>query len=295
MGGKSPKLLFLFLFFFSFSGAESFCQGFMVRTRQDFGSETLVYLDSKSPTYSVLDDELLQVVYDCTLAFEDRSREKAQAQYVLQVGRSFSKYYSRIQHMADSVLFYSGSPNMTFRNEIYGKANPVLVQDCFYSDFSSSEMTFTGRLVTEDFVYKDDLPETEWTITEETKTILGYQCIKAEGSFRGRNYTVWFSDEIPISAGPWKLRGLPGIILSVEDQGGACSMEAVSVKTGAGKILKADYPYIQVSRKQYQDMQKQFFEKPGVFASQHYSRIKARLVLTNKQNSWPALELLENN
>lgn len=53
----------------------------------------------------------------------------------------------------------------------------------------------------------------EWKINTETKKIGNFTCNKATGYFRGRDYTVWFTKEIPVPFGPWKLQGLPGLVL----------------------------------------------------------------------------------
>ena len=64
---------------------------------------------------------------------------------------------------------------------------------------------------------KDSIPKINWQITNETKEIGSFECLKALCDFRGRNYTAWFSTSIPIPFGPWKLHGLPGLILEAYD------------------------------------------------------------------------------
>ncbi|CAM1350854.1 GLPGLI family protein [Tenacibaculum insulae] len=68
------------------------------------------------------------------------------------------------------------------------------------------------------FTYiKEKKPKINWIITEETKKIGSYLCIKATTEFRGRNYSAWYTPEIAVKYGPWKLQGLPGLILEAYD------------------------------------------------------------------------------
>lgn len=57
-----------------------------------------------------------------------------------------------------------------------------------------------------------------WKIEPEIKQIGNYSCQKASTNFRGRNWTAWFCNDIPFGYGPWKLVGLPGLILEAYDQ-----------------------------------------------------------------------------
>ncbi|CAM2822367.1 GLPGLI family protein [Chryseobacterium flavum] len=56
-----------------------------------------------------------------------------------------------------------------------------------------------------------------WTISDETKKIENYTVQKASAKFGGRSWTAWFSKEIPFNEGPFKFRGLPGLIFELSD------------------------------------------------------------------------------
>ena len=53
----------------------------------------------------------------------------------------------------------------------------------------------------------------DWTLTDNTVTISGYLCKTATCQLHGRQWTVRYCEDIPTTAGPWKLCGLPGLIV----------------------------------------------------------------------------------
>jgi GLPGLI family protein len=61
-------------------------------------------------------------------------------------------------------------------------------------------------------------PTINWLLLEETKKIGSFICNKATATFRGRNYTAWYSLDVKGGFGPWKLQGLPGVILEAYDE-----------------------------------------------------------------------------
>ncbi|HEY4062711.1 MAG TPA: GLPGLI family protein [Puia sp.] len=67
------------------------------------------------------------------------------------------------------------------------------------------------------FLITETLPVIDWRITHDTASFGGLHCQKATTHFRGRDYTVWFCPDLPLPVGPWKLNGLPGVIVEGYD------------------------------------------------------------------------------
>lgn len=89
----------------------------------------------------------------------------------------------------------------------------------------------------EKYFYEEDLPQWNWEISDSTKVILGYECIGAEVDYHGRRWTVWFTPEIPVNAGPWKLEGLPGLILEATAEGNRYSFVADGIQQTGKQIV----------------------------------------------------------
>jgi GLPGLI family protein len=86
-----------------------------------------------------------------------------------------------------------------------------------YKKLSDSKLVTIEYPYGQLFAIEDKMPEINWSIQPDTKEILGLQCQKAVADFRGRTYEAWFTSQLPYSNGPWKLGGLPGLIIEAAD------------------------------------------------------------------------------
>lgn len=136
---------------------------------------------------------------------------------------------SNEKNLERNILFFDHANSVFFGNNYKGdmKAFDSLMSDqaqmntsnFIIQSFADNNFLVSSRSFTREPICAiDHFDHFRWVIQKnETKEILGYTCQKATGEFRGRHYTAWFTSEIPVSAGPYKFRGLPGLILEIYD------------------------------------------------------------------------------
>ena len=73
------------------------------------------------------------------------------------------------------------------------------------------------NLLMNSYLVENPLPAIDWKISSDTATFVGLHCQKATCHFKGRDYIAWFSPDLPVRVGPWKLNGLPGVIVDARD------------------------------------------------------------------------------
>ena len=96
--------------------------------------------------------------------------------------------------------------------------NPSMsLVNSYFKDQSASKLAFMASAGGKLFSVEEKIPVIDWNITQETKEIKGLPCQKATGDFKGRSYEAWFCSQLPYSNGPWKLGGLPGLIIEAYD------------------------------------------------------------------------------
>lgn len=128
--------------------------------------------------------------------------------------------------------------------------NAIVYQTFLYifRSMSDNQMTVYDKAGSLEYgVYTEPLGEIQWEISDSTKTVLGYDCVMATANYHGRDWTVWFATDIPLQEGPWKVTGLPGLILEACESTGQHSFIATGLETSNQEIVPI-YPYQQYDK-----------------------------------------------
>ncbi len=88
----------------------------------------------------------------------------------------------------------------------------------------------------------EPIEKIDWKILNQHKKLDRFECTKAVGKFYGREYEVWFTPDIPVSFGPYKLGGLPGLILQAKSKDNDIKYELRSIETTTNDIEKIQPP-----------------------------------------------------
>lgn len=144
---------------------------------------------------------------------------------VLRIGETQSQFFSWYTFYHDSLWADPNGQKLAeeltlnaFRTRDYSKMPTVkTTKDYIYKNYPEGKITTITKDFKVGFVYEETYAPQNWVIQDSIKQHLGYNCKKAECDFRGRFWTVWFTPDIPIKDGPWKLNGLPGLILEAYD------------------------------------------------------------------------------
>ncbi len=117
--------------------------------------------------------------------------------------------------------------------------------------------------------YSEPIEDVSWEICDSTKAILGYECTMAKADYYGREWTAWFAPDIPIQAGPWKLTGLPGLILEASESSGQHWFSATGIEKSDKEIIPIykGHDYEKMNRKEMLRSQRYGKDHSGALAS----------------------------
>ena len=221
----------------------------------------------------------LKITYRYSFQLDTLSNATYNDRYILEVGRSVSRFYSEYGEIRDSMMHRFAQANRgrdggVNVNSWMGEFDLACYEDVFMNHPEKGQLTVTAKIANSEFYYEEPLPVHDWAIAFETADILGYTCLKAKTHFRGREWTAWYAPELPVNAGPWKFNGLPGAILKLSDSDQRFDYEAIGIaKPESGALIHihdgANTSRVKLKRSDYLAMQRKQWEDPvSLFGAQ---------------------------
>ncbi len=152
---------------------------------------------------------------------------------LLDIDKNGSSYYSRDKFVADSIgkaelekQLKAGGGNISVNR----RERPGLVSYKVTKQYPDFKTYLFKNVSTDKYKIKED-QKPEWKILPEKQKIGTYQTQKAVASFGGREWTAWFTTDLPFQDGPYVFYGLPGLIVKLEDATGSHIMTMIGNKT----------------------------------------------------------------
>ena len=180
---------------------------------------TSTYAQSEKTSF-LLDTALIKVGYDRQVVRDTLNPLNVKNDYLtLQAGKNASAFYSAEYRVEDSLIIFSDTEKFLLLNkdEERRKRRARLEKEVIFRRHDIDQTWSHLRFDLTDWILYESLEKPNWVITDETDIILGFPCIKATTNFRGREWIAFFTPDIPVQEGPWKLYGLPGLILKAYD------------------------------------------------------------------------------
>lgn len=215
--------------------------------------------------YTFFDNSVIEVMYNHDMFDPESKREKDQT-FILQAGKKTLKYSSYGKYQNDSLSYRHKDENdwtwgryqEAAKNFERSTSNYVILNR------ESNELMHMIYFAFEYYYYNEPIPKLRWTMVADSDTLIaGHHCAKATTNFRGRDWTAWYTEEIPIDAGPYKFSGLPGLILEVEDSNCEHQISAMAIRRGGTPIVIKDLDLgIKLDRKKFNDEYRKFMKDP---------------------------------
>ena len=176
----------------------------------------------------------------------------------LDIGSKTTHFYDRSKQVKDSIMaeqykigIYEGKklPKVVFSWELY-KNYP-----------SDGETSFLDKLASNNYLCIEKVEIPDWKIIPDSSSyIIGYKCQLAKASFKGRIWYAWYTEDIPLSEGPWKLYGLPGLVLRAYDQSKQYIFDAIGMASlnGSTHITFAQKKREKITQKELREAKDKF-------------------------------------
>ena len=152
-----------------------------------------------------------------------------------------------------------------------------------------STMIVTNRIpyTSQVIEYTENTPLPEWKYnSDETATIMGYHCHVATCNYGGREWKVFYTNDIPLPYGPWKLNGVKALVLKAEDSERNFIFEAEGLTQNPQPIIRYDWNRKKMNKEDWKQFEREMYKNAGAFVRNTGARI---IIMDNSEQGFHRL------
>jgi len=237
-----------------------FTESLLISAQDDPSNENLISLDTM----------LIKVVYNVDWHYNLEKPEKVKHDKMFtEIGRAVCHSYIEREwnNEVDFNKHYENDGNRDTKafNALYSNIGEIFIN---YPKGKTTNIYSMDILGT--YKFEEATPKMRWHITNDKLDTLSYHCTLAKCSYAGREYRAWFTEDIPVSYGPWKLGGLPGLIIKAETMDGdyKFTLAGVEIAKDAEFISLWKRDFVKSTKKKTRNQEKMLLARPDAIMDQ---------------------------
>ena len=162
---------------------------------------------------------LIKVQYNFIHVRDTTQRDKPYTETMMLLAGKEASYYTSFERIEGGVNNWLGF--LESRKSGIQQANSAGISKDIYFGyfylFAQQHKSIAYETFAINYLVEDEMTDLNWKILKDTLNFSGIHTQKATTTYKGRNWIAWFAPELPFANGPWKLYGLPGLILEAYD------------------------------------------------------------------------------
>ncbi len=143
--------------------------------------------------------------------------------------RSEWKVYTTMAFNATQTKYEDSEERAEKDDEGYSwRKDAFTIQRDFTKNTEADVMTMLGKT----YLVEDSIQMPNWKILNDMKEVAGHICMNAswEDTLKMQKVVAWFALDMPVSGGPERFCGLPGLILEVDVNNGGMVVSADKIE-----------------------------------------------------------------
>ena len=261
----------------------------------DVSAQVSVTYAMDTPTFTLAheDTDKSQTLDTCYLTVTYRFKYKANEKddslshddlMDLQLGRKYNAFFSRNLRDLDIQNTKELKTTMQFQTvpESYVGFD-LLVNHGDSTMIVTNRVPYTSQVIE----YTEQTPAPAWTyVPEDTASVMGYHCHVAKCNYGGREWKVYYTNDIPLPYGPWKLNGVKALVLKAEDSEHNFVFEAEGLTQKTQPIIRYEWNRKAMNKEDWERFEREMYQNAGAFVRNTGARI---IIMDNSEQGFHRL------